>query len=125
MPQSVAEVPTCQQLLGEEEDTMGGGGGFCTHVCTCKTRRVRVFVHIYYVFMLYVCMYSKCMHECLCVLMHAVSTGPHKFVQVCLSCLDKTCARTHSLARTIQNSITAVDFNHTGDVFAYAVGYDW
>ena len=26
---------------------------------------------------------------------------------------------------TSQNSITAVDFNYTGDVFAYAVGYDW
>ena len=24
-----------------------------------------------------------------------------------------------------QNAITAVDFNHTGDVFAYAIGYDW
>ena len=24
-----------------------------------------------------------------------------------------------------QNAITAVDFNHTGDVFAYSIGYDW
>ena len=24
-----------------------------------------------------------------------------------------------------QNAITAVDFNHTGEVFAYSIGYDW
>lgn len=25
----------------------------------------------------------------------------------------------------LANAITATDFNHTGDVFGYAVGYDW